>query len=139
MLDFITVPLVMGIITTGIYRLFELYARRKERIMLIERMTDCAGLPPVQPPAFMGNLQPSLFGQPSFSALKLGLLLLGLGLGLLVGFSICYNVIPDFVSGPWNYRSVGSIIYGASVLLFGGLGLVLAFVLELRLTKKEEH
>ncbi len=139
MLDFITVPLVMAIITTGIYRLFELYARRKERIMLIERMKDCAVQSPVQPPAFMGNLQPSLFGQPSFSALKVGLLLLGLGLGLLVGFSVCYNFMPDYVDDPWRYRSVASIIYGASVLLFGGLGLVLAFVLELRLARKEER
>jgi hypothetical protein len=35
MLDFIMIPLVVGICVTGVYGLFELYARRKERIMII--------------------------------------------------------------------------------------------------------
>lgn len=37
MLDFITIPLVVGICVAGTYGLFELFARRKERITLIEK------------------------------------------------------------------------------------------------------
>ena len=35
MMDFIMVPAVMTIITLGIYKLFELFVCKKERIMLI--------------------------------------------------------------------------------------------------------
>ena len=40
MLDFITLPLIVGIITLGIYRLFELMIRRKERLKIIEKIED---------------------------------------------------------------------------------------------------
>ena len=36
MMDFIMVPAVMTIITLGVYKLFELFVCKKERIMLIE-------------------------------------------------------------------------------------------------------
>ena len=39
-MDFITVPLVVGIITLGIYKLFELFACRRERITLIEKLGE---------------------------------------------------------------------------------------------------
>ena len=38
MMDFIMVPAVMTIITLGVYKLFELFVCKKERIMLIEKM-----------------------------------------------------------------------------------------------------
>ena len=33
MMDFIAIPTVIGIITLGIYKLFELFACRKERLL----------------------------------------------------------------------------------------------------------
>ena len=36
MMDFITIPLVVGTITLGIYKLFELFVCKKERIAMIE-------------------------------------------------------------------------------------------------------
>ena len=39
-MDFITIPLVVGIITLGIYKLFELFACRRERITLIEKLGE---------------------------------------------------------------------------------------------------
>lgn len=38
MMDFIMVPTIMAIITLGIYKLFELFVCKKERLMLIEKM-----------------------------------------------------------------------------------------------------
>ena len=40
MLDFISIPLVVGIVTLGIYKLFELFARKKERLSLIEKIGE---------------------------------------------------------------------------------------------------
>ena len=81
MMDFIMVPTIMAIITLGIYKLFELFVCKKERLMLIEKMGD-KYVPDVA-------CMPKLYGNFSFSALKLGCLLVGMGLGLLIGFVIC--------------------------------------------------
>ena len=40
MMDFITIPLVVGTITLGIYKLFELFVCKKERITMIEKLAD---------------------------------------------------------------------------------------------------
>ena len=45
MMDFIMVPAVMTIITLGVYKLFELFVCKKERIMLIEKMDERGLLP----------------------------------------------------------------------------------------------
>jgi hypothetical protein len=37
----------------------------------------------------------------------------------------------------WAARETKSIIYGSSVLLFGGLGLLIAFLLEQRIGKNK--
>ena len=39
MMDFIMVPTIMAIITLGIYKLFELFVCKKERLMLIEKIS----------------------------------------------------------------------------------------------------
>ena len=40
MMNFIMVPAIMAIITVGIYKLFELFVCKKERLMIIEKMGD---------------------------------------------------------------------------------------------------
>ncbi|MDR2496137.1 MAG: hypothetical protein LBD21_03330 [Tannerellaceae bacterium] len=139
MLEFIFVPVVVGIVVTGVYGLFELYARRKERLMIIEKLGE-----KLDPAAVTGKLKLSS-SMPffSFSALKVGSLLSGIGLGLLVGFIINASL---WSSGLYTRHSDGSrymhempeIVYGASVLLFGGISLIVAFVIELKLAKKEK-
>ena len=89
MMDFIMVPTIMAIITLGIYKLFELFVCKKERLMLIEKMGD-KYVPDVA-------CMPKLYGNFSFSALKLGCLLVGMGLGLLIGFVICTSAIPGYL------------------------------------------
>ena len=90
MLDFITIPAVMVIICAGIYGLFELFVRRNERMAIIEKIGD-----KLDASAFEGKLGlPSYAKKFSFSSLKAGLLLAGVGLGLLIGFIINVNTIP---------------------------------------------
>lgn len=126
MLDFIMVPLVVGMITLGIYKFFELLICRRERLNIIEK------LDPGELIDYLKNVPLGLrLGRgsagdapQSFSswALRLGCLLLGLGAGLLFG---------DWYagSGMENYYAHVAI-YGGSVLGFGGLGLIVAFVVE---------
>lgn len=134
MFDFIVPPLVVGICVYGIYKLFELYARRRERIMLIEKLGSVPS-ENLSLPSF-GNLRLSSYG-----ALKGGCLLVGLGLGLLLGYIICAATITNYVQnlGSWENKEISSIIYGACVLLFGGIGLLTAFIIELNLEKKKKE
>lgn len=131
MMDFIMVPAVMTIITLGVYKLFELFVCKKERIMLIEKMDERGLLPRMDAPKLRGS-------SFSFSALKVGCLLAGMGIGLLLGYLICYNTIPNYLTTErdWMYRETSSLIYGACVLGVGGIGLIVAFIIELILNRK---
>ncbi len=129
MLDFIMVPAVFGIITLGIYKLFELFVRKKERLIIIDKIGD-----KLTPDILNGKIDFSTnIPKFSFSALKFGCLFMGFGIGLLVAFAVHYN-FADFVENAFYLRSA---VYGSCVLLFGGLGLLIAFIVELKISKKK--
>lgn len=135
MMDFISIPAVFGIVTLGIYKLFELFVCKKERLAIIEKMGER-----FTPDMLEHKISFSSIGNISFSALKIGCLLAGMGLGLLIGFSLCAIIIPGYIAGGYRgnqYEMVG-LVYGASVLLFGGIGLLIAFVVELKVSKNKE-
>lgn len=126
MLDFIVVPLVVGMITLGIYKLFELIICRRERLNIIEKLDpgeliDYLKNVPLGLRLGRGGAADSPQGFSSV-ALRLGCLLLGLGAGLLFG----HWYVGDCAG---NYYAQGAV-YGGSVLGFGGLGLIVAFVVE---------
>jgi len=138
-MDFITIPLVVGMITLGIYKLFELFVRKAERLRIIEKVGE----------KFDASMIENRFSFPSFpsvkmgsfGALKAGCLIMGIGLGLLIGYVICANSMAYYTSGgdaSWNLRELAAIVYGACTLLFGGLGLIIAFVIEIQLTKEKK-
>ena len=129
MLDFIMVPAVVGIITLGIYKLFELFVRKKERLIIIDKIGD-----KLTPDILNGKIDFSTnIPKFSFSALKFGCLFMGFGIGLLLAFAVHYN-FADFVQNAYYLRSA---VYGSCVLLFGGLGLLIAFIVELKVSKKK--
>ena len=128
MLDFIMVPLVCSIFVFGFYKLFELFVCKKERLLIIEKMGE-----KFTPDMLEHKINFSSIGNLSFSGLKWGCLLMGLGLGLLAAFAIHYN-FQDFVSKKWDIQSM---VYGACVLIFGGLGLLTAFLVELKINKNK--
>jgi hypothetical protein len=142
MMDFIMVPLIVGIVFLGTYKLFELFARRKERLNMIEKIGANADS------SLMDNT--SLFSARSyksstFGTLKIACLLLGVGLGLLVGFFIAYyyyGVGIEVSENSFDFdrrfaQDMIGVIYGASTLLFGGLGLLVAFIVEMNYNKKQ--
>jgi len=134
-MDFIMVPVVCGIFVLGFYKLFELFVCKRERLLIIEKMGEKFT------PEMLGNkINLSSVGNLSFSALKFGCLFVGLGLGLLAAYLICRTTIDDYVvrNADWNWevKQTISVIYGACVLLFGGVGLLASFLVELKISKK---
>ena len=137
MLDFIMVPLVCGIFVLGFYKLFELFVCKKERLLIIEKMDE-----KFTPDMLEHKINFSSIGKFSSSALKFGCLFMGVGLGLLIGYLICSTTLQGYaemgdVRFNWNLRETYSVIYGACILLFGGLGLLIAFLIELKINKNK--
>ncbi len=124
----------VAIIFGVIYKLFELFAGRRERMMLIEKMGD-----KLTPETFKNGImyRPSLY---SFGGLRIGCLLLGLGAGLLMGYFLVCVTQQSYFSGSeeWAVKEAVSIIYGACVLLGGGLGLVISYLIEKEQWKKNK-
>lgn len=113
------VAIVFGVV----YKLFELFVRRKERMMFIEKMGD-----KLTPEIWKEGMSYPSCGF-SFSALRWGCLALGLGFGLLMGYSIVYLTDPEALG--YRVSETVSIIYGASVLIGGGVGLIVSYVIEI--------
>jgi len=133
MMEFIFVPLVVWICVSGTYGLFELFARRKERMYIIEKMGD-----KLDNSFLDGKFSMMNMSFKSFSSLKIGCLLAGLGLGLLVGLLIHTMLISNGYPTGMDIRKLeryAEVAYGASVLLFGGIGLLISFVVENKMNK----
>jgi len=138
-MDFITIPLVVGMITLGIYKLFELFVRKAERLRIIEKVGEKFDASMIENRFSFPSFPSAKMG--SFGALKAGCLIMGIGLGLLIGYVVCANTMADYTSGGdanMNLIGVTETVYGACTLLFGGLGLIIAFVIEVQLTKEKD-
>ena len=135
-MNFLEGPLICGIVFFFIYMIFELFVRKNERVLLIEKMGQ--SLNPEDSSllkSHFSTLLPS-FSKKSFSSLRIGCLFVGLGLGLLVGLFLCLNF--RHIDNNWERETFYSVSYGASVLLFGGLGLIISYIIESRSAKKDE-
>ena len=135
---FLESPLVIGITGYFIYMTFELFARRQERMKLIEKIGQ--NLAPVDSSVLkfeFSSLLPT-FKKKSSTSLRIGSLFVGIGLGLLVGLWIdLYIKISLGARNDYLNRDVSDVAYLSSVLLFGGLGLLISYFIESRATKKE--
>jgi len=131
--------LVTGIVFFFIYMIFELFARKDERIRLIEKMGQ--SLAPIDSSVLKSQfctLLPS-FSKKSFTALRMGCLLAGLGIGLSIGLFLCLYIRNAFVfEHHWERDTLYSVAYGAPVLIFGGIGLITSYLIERKDIKKDE-
>ena len=123
-MDWIKQPLCLLIIFGAIYAVFELFARRGERKMLISKMAE------ISSEDAKGVITPylGLFGRLQLrmrrnASLRWGCILWGIGLGLLIGFYLNYYYEP----GTYEAKSV---VYTSSVCLFGGMALVISYLIE---------
>lgn len=134
-MDFITVPLTTGIVFLAFYKVIELFVCRKERMTIIEKIGD-----KLSTSSLTNELELFNYGglHISFSALKTGCLLIGIGLGMLIGLLIhIYVASMNDLGTSIGIRNMIEVAYGAPVLLFGGLGLIVAFIVEMRVKKSE--
>lgn len=127
-MDKIVVIGVIGIITSGIYGLFELFVRRNERMKIIEKADANIDL---------SSVSDSLNGYSpfSFSALKFASLMVGMGGGLFAYIAFKYYLLADHFTIA---RDDDEIMLGALVLVGGGLGLLWAFFEERAVDKSKK-
>ena len=139
----LTPILVTAIIFVTLYKVIYLFTRRKERLMLIEKLDRLS----MNPPEFKANLEAvsrdlgsdggaaDLFGSfGRFTALRWGAGSFGAGLGLVVGFFINLSCLPHRDS-YYISRQEGTV-YGGCVLLFIGLALLIAFLIEMKIRRQ---
>ena len=131
MYNLISVPLTFLIVAFFLYKFFELLICRKERRMIIERMDPASLLDYAKISGLrVGGGVPSESPRPRHAAawpLRIGAVLVGLGLGAVVG-----NILAETIYLKNNIGGVYDMITGW-VLLMGGLGLLIAFIVEYKL------
>ena len=131
-MNWIMIPLNFAIVFGTIYKLAELFARRRERMMLVNKITEIKDID------FKGiNLYNS---GNKFTALRIGWCMLGVGVGFLAGFLI--NMMATYGKYAYDFGDVqdfhdhvAGVVYVACICIFGGWGLLMSY----RAERKAEH
>ena len=135
MLNDLTIVANFAIVFGVIYKLFELFVCKKERMMLIEKL----------PAEALSNIKLKIFksSNGSYTPLRLGCLLLGVGIGLFVAYIIVFGTWTEAysrgVDGNYMFRNLSGVIFGACVLIGGGLGLVVSYLIEIWREKQNKE
>lgn len=134
------------IVCSCIYLVLELYARRGERKLLIEKIQEIGSIDinRILAPYFprFGRQEPS--SVRSYLGLRIGIVCLFLGLGVFAGFGLELwihqyfggTTLEDFTIG---YSRFSSTIYPATFFIFGGLGFLVSAFVERRLRKLDRE
>lgn len=124
-MDWIMIPLNCLIVFGTIYKVVELFVRKRERLMLISKLTEISNVD------FKGIRLYSSGNK--FTALRIGWLMMGVGLGFFVGFFLNFITVSgnlDILS-DWGFANrVGGLIYVSCISFFGGLGLLISYYAE---------
>jgi fucose 4-O-acetylase-like acetyltransferase len=128
---------VTFIIFSFIYMVFELFARRGERKMLIEKIVEIGKADVGRYlNEYLGNTgMANIFRMKSRGSIRGALLMLGIGIGVMAGFFINYLLVGDAYltsNRHWDVcnEEVVVVVYIASVCIFGGLGMLIAYFIE---------
>ena len=112
-MDWIMIPLNCLIVFGAIYKVVELFVRKRERLMLISKLTEISNVD------FKGIKFYSSGNK--FTALRVGCLMLGVGIGFLVGFLLNFVItegdLKDFLNGNTWIKWVVLSMWPASVSL----------------------
>ena len=131
------VVVVTFIVFSFIYMVFELFARRGERKMLIEKIVEIGKADVGRYlNEYLGNTgMANIFRMKSRGSIRGALLMLGIGIGVMAGFFINYLLVGDAYltsNRHWDVcnEEVVVVVYIASVCIFGGLGMLIAYFIE---------
>lgn len=125
---------VCAIFVYGVYRLFELFVRRKERMAIIDKMLSN----PIDPSILSKQFSLPLFPKNNNVSwpIRIGLLLVGLGIGAIIASIVDINIRlteePD-----WQMNNAISSFYFACIATFGGIGLVIAYFIDKNQNRKD--
>ena len=121
--------LVVGFSVLGIYKIFELYVKRKERILMIEKLVSLVENKEDDENRLKIRLPFVVDGDSGFGfwPLRISLLLIGIGTGCL--FAVFIQIQYPY---PRISSELISMIYFASISMFGGIGLLAAYLIEQR-------
>jgi hypothetical protein len=127
---------IMGFITLGIYKIFELFVRRNERISIIEKLSN------VDPETLKHRINFPMYRDESVGSwsIRIGLLLIGVGLGVIIATIVDMSTaLPVYDKGRMVYDSMDTVdvLYPSCAAVFGGLGLVIAYFIERKKDKKD--
>ena len=125
------------------YRFLESLVRRKERIMLVEKL-EILQSQSLQMDGVFNSA--GFFSNKEISGLRIGLLLTGIGFGLVVAWVLTVTMLPDIIISKmeslggeyWGLREMFKTIYLAAPALFGGLGLLLSYIVERKTVEREK-
>lgn len=95
---------ITAIVFIAIFSILQLFVRRKERMLLIEKGTN--------PPDLKMEL-------PAYSSLKFGLFFIGIGIGVFLGSVVAATTIIE-----------PEVAYFSMIFLFGGLALVIHHLID---------
>ena len=128
---------VTFIVFSFIYMVFELFARRGERKMLIEKIVEIGKADVGRYlNEYLGNTgMANIFRMRSHGSIRGALLMLGIGIGVMAGFFINYLLVGDaYLTSRHHWdvcnEEVVVVVYIASVCIFGGLGMLIAYFIE---------
>ena len=127
--------IVVGFICYFIYLIFELFARRNERKMLIEKL-DPKDLPDFAKSGYSAFLPAAGANTPvkSYGMLRLGMFFAGLGFGLLLaGFLTAYSLTTLIE----DHRALFGFVAPGCVVLCTSIFVLVGFLIEYRLRRKD--
>ena len=126
----LTQVLICGTIFLALYKVIELFVRRRERLMLIEKIEklDSASVDQLR----QGLDRPN--NSSAYWPLRIGATLVGLGFG--IGLSLlAIRFYPMTDVRQWQ---IFSYLQSFGLLMGAGLGLLTAFIVERKLKQKKE-
>ncbi len=128
----VTPVFIVAIIFSFTYKIFDLFVRRKERMTIIDKLN-------FNSPKNDIEISQKLISDISngsnnkFTALKWGSLAIGMGAGL---FSYGLFMLDSTIHDDWLLRST---LCSSLTLIGGGIGLIVAFLIENSMRKSEKE
>lgn len=123
---------VTAIVFCAIYKIIEVIVRRKERMIIADKLENLSNFNSTNLP----DKCEELFGaNRKYTSLRRGAVLLGMGMGLFVGFIIQCCLFGLEPSRP--YSDLLTILYLGAMLMFGGLALLCSFAVERKIERNK--
>ncbi|MDR1595035.1 MAG: hypothetical protein LBS43_11220 [Prevotellaceae bacterium] len=126
---------IVGFLVLGVYKCFELSVRKKERLTYIDKFFAHCENKNISGTFEMPQILFEKQNQSSSWALKIALLLIGVGTGCLLSFLTIFYLDYMKVNA---HHDIGPVLTFSCIFIFGGLGLLTSYLIEAKQSKKKE-